>query len=133
MAHSVSSPQGQSCKNQDSCSKPNTNNVSNNVITSSIATLSLDQNDYRSLLSSPQSYLAKQSPSRADHIRSVLIPAYKRGFRIIFIIGASLAAVAFFLACWLIPQVELKRPDDDALKEEGTKRVRGERDEEKRG
>ncbi len=45
----------------------------------------------------------------------------------IFIVGASLAAFAFVLAFVLMPQVELSRPDDAKLKEEGKKA-----DEEKR-
>jgi hypothetical protein len=63
----------------------------------------------------------------------VLIPAYKRGFRIIFLTGAALASFSFFLAFWLMPQVTLKRDDDEKLKEEGKKRIKGELDEEKRG
>lgn len=52
---------------------------------------------------------------------------------IIFIVGAALSAVAFGLAFWLMPQVTLKRADDEKLKEEGKKRVEGELvDEEKR-
>jgi lipopolysaccharide export LptBFGC system permease protein LptF len=65
-------------------------------------------------------------------VRDVLTPAYKKGFRIIFIIGASLAALAFFLSAWLIPQLGLKRADDEKLKEEGKKRIEGTLDEEKR-
>lgn len=63
------------------------------------------------------------------------MPAYKKGFRIIFIIGASLAAVAFVLSWWLIPQIGLSRDDDEALKIEGERRVRARRevDEEKNG
>lgn len=56
----------------------------------------------------------------------MLIPGYKRGFRIIFIIGAVLAAVAFCLTFWLMPQVALNRADDDKLKVEGRIRVKGE-------
>lgn len=51
------------------------------------------------------------------------MPAYQRGFRIVFIIGASLAALAFFLAVALMPQVELNRADDEKLKEEGKRRA----------
>lgn len=61
----------------------------------------------------------------------MLIPAYQSGFRIIFIIGASLAALAFFLSWWLVPQVGLRRDDDEALKVEGERRVKGRLDEEK--
>ncbi|KAJ5966473.1 hypothetical protein N7481_013187 [Penicillium waksmanii] len=107
--------------------------IINNVLGSSISSLSLGDSESRSLLSSPQNYLSKQSPEDAEHIRSVLIPAYQKGFRIVFIIGASLSALAFFLAWWLMPQVGLKRADDEQLKEEAKKRVNGELDEEKRG
>lgn len=77
-------------------------------------------------MSSPQSYLSKLSAEDAEHVRDVLTPAYQKGFRIIFIIGASLAALAFFLAIWLMPQVGLNRADDQALKEEAKQRVKGE-------
>ena len=60
----------------------------------------------------------------------MLIPAYRRGFRIIFIIGAALSAGAFVLAFVLMPQVSLNREDDQQLKEEAKKRVEGGRDEE---
>lgn len=63
----------------------------------------------------------------------MLVPAYKKGFRIIFLIGAALAALAFLLAWWLMPQVGLQRDDDEALKAEGERRVRGMSDEEKVG
>ncbi|KAJ5179413.1 hypothetical protein N7492_002623 [Penicillium capsulatum] len=106
--------------------------IINNVVASSVSTLDLDETESRSLLSSPQTYLSKQSATDAANIRSVLIPAYKKGFRIIFIIGAALAALAFFLAVWLMPQVGLKRDDDEALKEEGKKRVKGELPDEER-
>lgn len=114
-------------------SSPVTDDPSNNAVASSISTLDLDASESRSLLSSPQTYLSKQSAENASHIRSVLIPAYQKGFRIIFLIGASLAALAFVLACGLMPQIGLKRSDDEALKEEGKKRANGELDEEKRG
>ncbi|OQD73700.1 hypothetical protein PENDEC_c014G03765 [Penicillium decumbens] len=107
--------------------------IINNIVSSSISTLDLSESESRSLLSSPQSYLSKQSAQNADHIRSVLTPAYQKGFRIVFIIGAALAALAFFLACGLMPQLGLKRADDDALKKEGEQRVKGKVDEEKRG
>lgn len=103
------------------------------MLGSSISSLQLGDTESRSLLSSPQNYLSKQSSEDAEHIRSVLIPAYQKGFRIVFIIGASLSALSFFLAWWLMPQVGLKRSDDEQLKEEAKKRVNGELDEEKRG
>ncbi|THC99219.1 hypothetical protein EYZ11_001307 [Aspergillus tanneri] len=87
-----------------------------------------------SFLSSPQSYLSELPLHEAERVRSLLIPAYKKGFQIIFIIGAALAALAFFLAAWLMPQVTLNRADDEKLKEEGRQRVQGKAsDEEKHG
>ena len=104
---------------------------SNNIVSSSISVLNLDETASRSLLSSPQNYLSKLSAEDAEHVRDVLTPAYQRGFRIIFIIGASLTALAFFLAIWLMPQVGLNRADDQALKEEGKKRIKGDLEEKK--
>ncbi|KAI9933476.1 hypothetical protein ASPWEDRAFT_615253 [Aspergillus wentii DTO 134E9] len=107
--------------------------IINNLLSTSISTLNLSSEDSRSLLSSPSNYLSKLSDAESEHVRSVLIPAYKKGFMIIFIVGAALSAVAFGLAFWLMPQVTLKRADDEKLKEEGKKRVEGELvDEEKR-
>lgn len=97
----------------------------NNLLGSSIKTLNLTSSQARSLLSSPHNYLSKLSDKEAEHVRSVLIPAYQDGFRIVFIIGAALAALAFFLAFGLMPQVGLKRADDEKLKEEGKRRVEG--------
>ncbi|PKY05638.1 MFS drug transporter [Aspergillus campestris IBT 28561] len=102
----------------------------NNIIASSISSLGFNETETRSFLSSPQNYLSKLPPKEAEHARSVLIPAYKKGFMIIFVIGAALAALAFVLAFFLMPQVSLNRDDDEKLKEEGRKRVRGELDEE---
>ncbi|KAJ5509180.1 hypothetical protein N7527_011323 [Penicillium freii] len=106
--------------------------IINNIVSSSISVLNLDESQSRSLLSSPQNYLSKLSAEDAEHVRDVLTPAYQKGFRIIFIVGASLATFAFFLAVWLMPQVGLNRADDQVLKEEGKKRLNGELDEEKR-
>ncbi|CAG8908557.1 unnamed protein product [Penicillium egyptiacum] len=107
--------------------------IINNIVSSSISVLDLDKSQSRSLLSSPQSYLSKLSAEDAEHVRDVLTPAYQKGFRIIFIVGASLATFAFFLAVLLMPQVGLNRADDQALREEAKKRLDGELDEEKRG
>ncbi|KAF5863480.1 hypothetical protein ETB97_009981 [Aspergillus alliaceus] len=101
--------------------------IINNLIASSISSLNLTDSETRSFLSSPQNYLSKLPQQEAERARSLLIPAYKKGFRIIFIICAALAAFAFVLAFWLMPQVTLKRADDEKLKEEGRKRVKEER------
>ncbi|KIE02910.1 Major facilitator superfamily domain, general substrate transporter, partial [Metarhizium majus ARSEF 297] len=93
----------------------------NNILAGAFSSLNLDAKAAKVLLSNPQEYLREVSPEEADRVRAILFPAYKRGFRIIFIIGASLAAFAFVLAFFLMPQVELSRPDDQKLKEEAQK------------
>lgn len=81
--------------------------------------LNLEDVEARTILQSPQSYLSSTSNADAERIRRALTPAYRRGFRIIFLIGASLAALSFVLVWFLMPQVELDRPDDQKLKDEG--------------
>ncbi|RBR18720.1 hypothetical protein FVER53590_07454 [Fusarium verticillioides] len=95
--------------------------VLNNVLAGSLSSLNLDQHDSKTLIGNPQSFLDTVSPSEAEKIRSVLLPAYRQGFRIIFLIGAGVASLAFVLAFFLMPQVDLTRPDDSRLKEEGRK------------
>lgn len=51
-------------------------------------------------------------------MRGIIIPAYRKGFRTIFLVGASLASFAFVVAFFMIPHVELSRPDDARLKAE---------------
>lgn len=91
----------------------------NNIVASALSELSLSDADEASLLSSPGIYISSLAPSEADHVRSVLVPGYRHAFRVIFLLGSSLAAFAFVLAFFLMPQVELSRPDDEKLKEEG--------------
>jgi hypothetical protein len=55
----------------------------------------------------------------SDGMRQIVTAAYRRGFRIIFLTGTGLSAVAFILAFILMPQVELRRTDEVKLKEEG--------------
>ncbi|KAM4054579.1 major facilitator superfamily protein [Hirsutella rhossiliensis] len=93
--------------------------ILNNILASDLSSLALDQASTKTLLGDPQRFLTTVSPEEAERIRSILIPAYRQGFRVIFLVGASLAVLAFFLALLLMPQVELTRPDDAKLKEEG--------------
>ncbi|WXC56365.1 hypothetical protein SNK03_002296 [Fusarium graminearum] len=93
--------------------------VLNNVLAGSLSSLNLNSRDSNTLLENPQSFLGNVAPDEAERIRSVLIPAYRQGFRIIFLIGAGAASLAFVLAFVLMPQVNLTRPDDLRLKEEG--------------
>lgn len=93
----------------------------NNVLAGSLSSLDIDDSESETLLSNPQSYLGKVSDDEADRIRESLIPAYRKGFRVVFIVGAALCAFAFVIAFFMMPQVELSRPDDAKLKEEGRK------------
>ncbi|KAI0549058.1 major facilitator superfamily domain-containing protein [Xylaria curta] len=93
----------------------------NNIVANTLSTLSLSDEAAKSLLSNPQSYLSSLPADEAEHVRSVLVPAYRHAFRVIFLLGAGLAAFAFVIAFVLMPQVELSRPDDEKLKEEGRK------------
>ncbi|KAI1826115.1 major facilitator superfamily domain-containing protein [Xylaria intraflava] len=103
----------------------------NNIVANSLSTLSLGDAAVQSLLSSPQTYLSSLPPDQAEHVRTVLVPAYREAFRVIFLVGASLAALAFVLAFVLMPQVELSRPDDAKLKEEGRRQHLQEKEKEK--
>ncbi|KAL4976068.1 major facilitator superfamily domain-containing protein [Aspergillus desertorum] len=111
--------------------------IINNLLLACLSPVHLSLHEQKSFLASPTAYLSALSGNEATHIRSLLIPAYKRGFRIIFIIGAALAALAFGIAFALIRQVGLEKGDDEKLKEEGRKRAQLEdgrkEDAEKRG
>ncbi|KAL4814901.1 major facilitator superfamily domain-containing protein [Aspergillus spinulosporus] len=97
--------------------------IINNLILTSLSPVHLSPSEKKSFLASPTAYLSTLSETEATRIRSLLIPAYKRGFRIIFIIGAALAALAFGIAFALMRQVGLEKGDDEKLKEEGRRRV----------
>jgi hypothetical protein len=100
-------------------------------VANSISTLSISDEAVKSLLTNPQTYLSSLRPDEAENVRMVLIPAYRHAFRVIFLLGASLAALAFLIAFVLMPQVELSRPDDEKLKEEGKKQHLKEKEKEK--
>ena len=95
--------------------------ILNNLVRSAVESLSISGEDANDILKSPQTFLSNRSSSEADQIRAAILPAYRKGFRIIFLIGSALAALAFVLAWFLMPQAELDRPDDQKLKEEGKK------------
>jgi hypothetical protein len=90
----------------------------------SLESLDIDHNASKAFLRSPETYLGTVSGAEADRIRRVLIPAYRKGFRIMFTTGAALCVLAFAIAFFMLPQVELSRPDDEKLKEEGRKAYR---------
>jgi hypothetical protein len=84
-----------------------------------MSSLNLGNHESKTLLGNPQSFLDTVPFNEAERIRSVLIPAYRQGFRIIFLMGAGAASLGFILAFILMPQVNLGRKDDSRLKEEG--------------
>ncbi|WPH01865.1 major facilitator superfamily domain-containing protein [Acrodontium crateriforme] len=97
--------------------------IINNIIRSSLSESGLSTSRIQELLDRPE--LAKDMPE----LRKQLVAAYQRGFRIVFVVCASLAAFAFVLAFRLMPQTKLDRDDDDALKAAG----KGSDDEKKTG
>ena len=54
-----------------------------------------------------------------EKIRNKLDFVYRKGFRVVFIVGSGLAAVVMLIVLILIPHVPLDRPDDRSRKEEG--------------
>ncbi len=102
---------------------------SNNVLRSALAPLGLSSAAIRALLDDPQRAHASVNATAtanagtaadndaARRVRAALVPAYRRGFRIVFVVGAALAGLAVLLAWALLPQVDLHRPDDDAFRE----------------
>lgn len=96
--------------------------IVNNAVRHSLAPYGLSRTELNLLLNSPDLFRESFGTQRMDQIRVTLTSAYKEGFRIIFIVGAALNAIAFVAAWFLMPQVELARKDDAQLKEEGQKR-----------
>jgi hypothetical protein len=84
-----------------------------------VDSLDLEAEPRNDLLRNPQQYLSTLSDVDAEHIGAALAPAYRRSFKIIFQLGAGIAAFAFFVAVFLMPHIDLARPDDAKLKEEG--------------
>ncbi|KAF2256147.1 MFS general substrate transporter [Trematosphaeria pertusa] len=99
--------------------------VINNAVRTALLPSGLSLSEIQLLLNSPETFRDRVGESRFEGIRDVLEEAYKNGFRIVFIIGAALAAFAFVAAWYTMPQVELKREDDEKLKEEGKARAKG--------
>jgi hypothetical protein len=61
----------------------------------------------------------------APEVLAVVVAGYHRGFRVTFIILASLAAFSFFVALALMSHQDLHREDDVKLKAEGEAFVNG--------
>lgn len=92
--------------------------IINNLFRSSLESLELSDSEIRSLFNQPQQTMSSLPADQRARIQAALVPAYQRGFRTVFIVGASLAALGTVFAGFLMPQVELNRPDDEKLKQE---------------
>lgn len=93
--------------------------VINNVLRVAVDGLGYGEDETRTILSSPQRFVNERTGVEADQVRAAILPAYQEGFRVIFLVGASLAAFAFVLSFFLMPHIELNKPDDAKLKAEG--------------
>lgn len=87
--------------------------------------MDLSPDDIRDVINSPLSILqinGGQSTSNDENallLRQTLLDGYKVGFRIIFLVMAGLAGLAFVMAWFLMPEISLDRKDDAELKKEG--------------
>ena len=94
----------------------------NNSVRSILSSLELSESSLQSILNQPNEFLnSSMNVDETERIHSELIVAYRKGFRVVFLVVAGLAAVATLIVVCLMPQVPLDRPDDEKLKEEGRK------------
>lgn len=93
--------------------------IINNAVRNSLTPYGLSRSQIQLLLDSPERFSEADAGQDMDVLRLALSEAYQKGFRIVFIVGAGLNAIAFVAAWFLMPRVELSRPDDEKLKEEG--------------
>jgi hypothetical protein len=98
----------------------------NNVLRSSLSHLSLAEDIIQQILDKPESVSQLGVQVNSADLAQSVVNGYRAGFKIVFYVGAGLAGLAFILAWFLMPQVDLTRPDDQKLKEEG-KRAEEER------
>ncbi|KAJ6477656.1 major facilitator superfamily domain-containing protein [Mycena sanguinolenta] len=92
-----------------------TNTILNGVLASYVDKLDITPDLRRAIIDNPVSARSELSPE----VLSRVIAGYHEGFRTTFIILASLAAFAFFVAFALMTHQDLHRDDDAKLKEEG--------------
>lgn len=81
----------------------------------------LTPDQMRTIINNPVDALNALSPALQDDV----IDAYRRGFRIVFILLAALATFSFFVALAFLKQKKLDRDDDKDLKEQGKQFVAG--------
>lgn len=97
--------------------------IINNAVRTALIPYGLSKAAIQLLVNSPDIFRDEYGTSRTEDTRVALVSAYKKGFRIVFIVSASLNVCAFIFAWFLMPQVELNRADDQKLKEEGKSRL----------
>ncbi|PSS25431.1 hypothetical protein M430DRAFT_133859 [Amorphotheca resinae ATCC 22711] len=91
--------------------------------------LGLSPSEINAILNDPSfsgSVLSSNSAAHRVDVSATVLAAYQRGFRIVFIVGAALAALSVLLAAVLMPQIEIKH--EKKVKEDEEK---GKEDEEK--
>jgi predicted MFS family arabinose efflux permease len=82
--------------------------------------LGLSPAEINAIVNDPSSSGSLLSSSSAAHrvdVSATVLAAYQRGFRIVFLLGAALAALSFLLAALLMPQIEIKH--EEKVKEDG--------------
>jgi hypothetical protein len=83
------------------------------------------QRDIHLVLDNPNKFIRLSlsgNPPYLDsgkNLRPLLIQSYIKGFRIVFMLATVLAVLAFVVAFFFIPQIDIVRPDDAQLKAEG--------------
>lgn len=95
--------------------------IINNAVRAALVPYGLSRSDIQLLLDSPERFQEDSGEQRTELLRVTLSSAYQKGFKIVFIVGAVLNALAFVAAWFLMPHIELARADDEKLKEEGKK------------
>ncbi|KAJ7505632.1 cephamycin export protein cmcT [Mycena galericulata] len=100
-----------------------TGTIVNSILRNYVSKLDISADLRRSIVDNPVSARSGLSPE----VLSRVIAGYHKGFRTTFIILASLAAFAFFVALALMSHQELHRDDDARLKAEGEAFVMGTR------
>ncbi|RAK71508.1 putative MFS drug transporter [Aspergillus fijiensis CBS 313.89] len=83
--------------------------ILSNLLTQASTSLPLTPSDRATFLRSPTAYLANLPATDAAQLRAAILPIYQQAFRVIFRIGAGMAAVAVVVVWALIPQVALER------------------------
>ncbi|MCJ1422345.1 hypothetical protein MMC29_000225 [Sticta canariensis] len=93
--------------------------ISTNSLRTSLLPLNLSEGRLKEILNQPTSFYTWSAGSVAEmQLRAAILAGYHRGFRIIFILGASLSAFACLVALLMMPELGLDRKDDEELKRE---------------